>query len=255
MGSEVLAQWSFSAASLDPGQSVKFRLRCGAKVGEGLAINRERQFCAYVNRCAHVGTPLDVFSNEFFTEDGRHLICATHGAVYRPETGLCTAGPCSGASLTPLRVGPGGRARAHLVSGGRGMGRDDELAEVEGANARFYRAFESLSLVEMEAAWVKGAHVKCVHPGWALLPGSDAVRDSREAIFSTTGEIRFSLGDVSVRVERNLAWVTCTESILSQVRGDISATSVLTTNLFERAEGRWLMVHHHASHVFAKEAS
>ncbi|MFQ5572509.1 MAG: nuclear transport factor 2 family protein [Rhodothermales bacterium] len=52
-----------------------------------------------------------------------------------------------------------------------------------------------------------------------------------------------------------MAWVTCTENILSQMRGDISVTSVLATNLFERTEGRWLMVHHHASHVLSREAS
>jgi nitrite reductase/ring-hydroxylating ferredoxin subunit len=58
-----------------------------------------------VNRCPHVGTPLDLWPNEFYTEDGRALICSTHAAVYEPATGLCTAGPCAGDRLTrlPLR--------------------------------------------------------------------------------------------------------------------------------------------------------
>jgi nitrite reductase/ring-hydroxylating ferredoxin subunit len=41
---------------------------------------------------------------EGFLEDSRHLICATHGAVYRPDDGVCVAGPCVGASLTLLPV-------------------------------------------------------------------------------------------------------------------------------------------------------
>lgn len=130
----------------------------------------------------------------------------------------------------------------------------DQVREVEAANARFYRAFESLDLDEMEAVWAKGEHVKCIHPGWALLGGWDAVRASWEAIFKNTAEIRFSLTDVAVHVDGNLAWVTCTENILSQVRGNISVTSVLATNLFERTGGRWLMIHHHASHIFSGEA-
>lgn len=130
----------------------------------------------------------------------------------------------------------------------------DELALVEEANARFYRAFESLDLAEMEAVWAKGEHVKCIHPGWTLLAGWEAVRASWEAIFKNTAEIRFSLTDVSVHVDGNLAWVTCTENILSQARGNISVTSVLATNLFERSGGRWLMIHHHASHIFSGEA-
>jgi hypothetical protein len=118
---------------------------------------------------------------------------------------------------------------------------DDDIAEIEEANARFYRAFERLDLQEMEAVWARGEHVKCIHPGWALLVGWEAVRAS----------IRFSLGDVAVNLEGNLAWVTCTENILSQVGGNISVTSLLATNLFERRGDAWLMIHHHASHVFS----
>lgn len=133
------------------------------------------------------------------------------------------------------------------------MSLTDEVREVEEANARFYRAFESLDIAEMEAVWAKGEHVKCIHPGWTLLVGWDAVRASWEAIFKNTGEIRFSLSDVSVRVGENLAVVTCTENILSQVGGNISVTSVLATNLFERIGDRWLMIHHHASHILSGE--
>jgi len=131
---------------------------------------------------------------------------------------------------------------------------DDEIAEVEEANAHFYRAFEALDLPDMETVWAKGEHVKCIHPGWGLLVGWEAVRASWETIFKNTAEIRFSLSDVSIHVDGNLAWVTCAENILSQVRGNISVTSVLATNLFERQGQAWLMIHHHASHVFAPEA-
>ena len=134
------------------------------------------------------------------------------------------------------------------------MSLDDEAAEIEEANARFYRAFEGLDLREMEAVWARGEHVKCVHPGWGLLTGWDSVRASWETIFKNTVEIRFSLNDVAVHVEGNLAWVTCTENILSQVGGNISVTSLLATNLFEHQGDAWLMIHHHASHVFSSES-
>ncbi len=98
------ASWSCPVSSLAPGQTAKFSLRCGDRGVEGFVVNHEGRFFAYVNRCAHAGTTLDCWPNEFFTEDGRHLICATHGAVYLPDTGLCVAGPCPGASLTPLPV-------------------------------------------------------------------------------------------------------------------------------------------------------
>ena len=127
----------------------------------------------------------------------------------------------------------------------------DAHAEIEEANARFYRAFETLDLGEMESVWSHGDHVKCVHPGWPLLTGWEAVRDAWKTIFENTEEMRFTLSDVQVVATAELAWVTCTENILSEVRGRISVTSVLASNLFERGPVGWRMIHHHASHVLS----
>ncbi len=130
---------------------------------------------------------------------------------------------------------------------------DDESAELEEANARFYRAFEALDLAEMDAVWAHGEHVRCIHPGWAMLEGWEAVRQSWEAIFKGSQEMRFSLGDVQARAAGDLGWVTCSENILSQARGNIAVTTLLATNLFERRGGEWRMVLHHASHILVGE--
>jgi ketosteroid isomerase-like protein len=127
--------------------------------------------------------------------------------------------------------------------------RMSEAADVEEANARFYRAFETLDIAEMDLVWVHGAHARCVHPGWPLLSGWDAVRTSWETIFANTEEMRFTLSDVNVHVLGTLAWVTCTENILSDVQGRVTVTSILATNLFERDPAGWRLVHHHASHM------
>jgi ketosteroid isomerase-like protein len=132
--------------------------------------------------------------------------------------------------------------------------RDDEQ-EVAEANARFYRAFETLDLAEMDAVWLHAEHARCVHPGWPLLSGWDAVRASWETIFANTAEMSFTLSNVEVVTASELAWVTCTENILSEVRGRVTVTSVLATNLFEREHDGWRLVHHHASHVLGPAAS
>lgn len=71
----------------------------------GFVVNHGGRHHAYVNRCPHAGTPLDLWPNDFWTEDGRYLICATHGALFSPDTGACVEGPCPGAALerVPLR--------------------------------------------------------------------------------------------------------------------------------------------------------
>ena len=96
------ATWRCAADALGPGETATFDLRVRGKLVRGFLVNHDGAHRAYVNRCPHAGTPLDAWPNEFFTEDGRHLICATHGAVFAPESGLCLEGPCPGARLEPL---------------------------------------------------------------------------------------------------------------------------------------------------------
>jgi ketosteroid isomerase-like protein len=124
-----------------------------------------------------------------------------------------------------------------------------DRAAVREANERFYRAFESLDLAEMDGVWAHGDHVACVHPGWNRLRGWDEVRRSWAAIFQSTAEMRFTITDVRVELRGDLGWVHCTENILSEMRGSLAITAILATNLFERRAGRWLLVHHHASHI------
>jgi nitrite reductase/ring-hydroxylating ferredoxin subunit len=99
------AEWRCPVAELPAGRTAKFRLRCGVRDIDAFLINHDGHYRAYVNSCAHVGTPLDLWPNEFTTEDGRAIVCATHGALYDPASGVCTAGPCVGDRLTvlPLR--------------------------------------------------------------------------------------------------------------------------------------------------------
>ena len=97
-----LQEWSAPIADVPPGMSAKFPIGWRGTAVEGFLINFEGRYHAYVNRCAHAGSPLDWWPNEFFTDDGRLLICATHGALFEPDSGRCAGGPCGGAALWPL---------------------------------------------------------------------------------------------------------------------------------------------------------
>ena len=59
---------------------------------------------AYLNRCRHLPIPIDSGSRQFLTHDGRHLLCGTHGALYRLDDGLCIAGPCIHLTLEMLKI-------------------------------------------------------------------------------------------------------------------------------------------------------
>ncbi len=59
---------------------------------------------AYLNRCRHLPIPIDAGSREFLTHDRQHLLCGTHGALYRLDDGLCVAGPCRHLALESLPI-------------------------------------------------------------------------------------------------------------------------------------------------------
>lgn len=91
---------------LKAGQTKRFKLTCDAREVECFLLNVGGVHHAYVNRCRHVPMELDWVENQFFTEDGRFVQCATHGAYYLPENGECVAGPPCGKSLVrvPLTI-------------------------------------------------------------------------------------------------------------------------------------------------------
>jgi hypothetical protein len=68
------------------------------------AIRYEGKVYAYLNRCPHRGTELDWEPGEVFDKDGEFLICATHGALFQADTGMCVSGPCKGAALQSVSV-------------------------------------------------------------------------------------------------------------------------------------------------------
>jgi nitrite reductase/ring-hydroxylating ferredoxin subunit len=57
---------------------------------------------AYLNRCRHLPIPIDSGSRSFLTFDKQHLLCGTHGALYRLDDGVCIAGPCLHLALEAL---------------------------------------------------------------------------------------------------------------------------------------------------------
>lgn len=101
MGAEVTRLCAL--AEIPDGGSRGFTLARGDAPGlRVFAVRRGESVWAYVNRCPHRGTPLDWRPDDFLDREGRHIVCATHGAVFQLEDGVCIAGPCPGEQLTPL---------------------------------------------------------------------------------------------------------------------------------------------------------
>ncbi|MBK1664218.1 (2Fe-2S)-binding protein [Rhodospirillum rubrum] len=77
--------------------------------GEGLplrlvVVRRGQGVFGYVNSCPHNHIPLDFRPDDFFDLDHRHIQCATHGALFLIDSGVCVEGPCKGDRLRPIAL-------------------------------------------------------------------------------------------------------------------------------------------------------
>ncbi len=90
-----------------------FDFRQGEQVFAGFVVRKAGGVWGYVDRCPHAGWPLAPMPDRYLTRDAKRLFCGGHGALFRIEDGLCTAGPCAGDSLEtwPVAVGADGIIR------------------------------------------------------------------------------------------------------------------------------------------------
>lgn len=68
----------------------------------GLLVQVSGRLMAYANVCPHKQHPLNLADDEFFVPGQTLLRCASHGALFEPESGLCVYGPCAGRKLRAL---------------------------------------------------------------------------------------------------------------------------------------------------------
>ena len=123
----------------------------------------------------------------------------------------------------------------------------DQREVLREANAAFYRAVEELTLEGMDRLWLHEPWVRCIHPGWDLVVGWDAVRQSWEQIFSGTSWIRVTPTSVDVQVLGDVGMVGCAENITATSDGDVGVAVAQATNLFLRTAEGWRLFHHHSS--------
>ena len=131
------------------------------------------------------------------------------------------------------------------------MGNKISLTEIQKSNAEFYHAFEGLSIDMMDNLWKHEENVICVHPVWELLVGWLAIRESWIMIFQNTEVIKFNITNPKIRLFDNngIGIIVCQENIESSVNGQQDKIGVIATNVFERCENRWLLIHHQGSSI------
>ncbi|MDP7548292.1 MAG: nuclear transport factor 2 family protein [Alphaproteobacteria bacterium] len=113
-----------------------------------------------------------------------------------------------------------------------------ELDAVLFANEALYRAFADRDMVAMAEVWADGTAVTCIHPGWGLLQGRDAVLESWQAILSNPDAPDIRRQGAQARMQGEMAYVLCYE--------EIDGSFLIASNIFIQEGRRWRLVHHQA---------
>ncbi len=70
----------------------------------GFVVRRGGEVVGHVDSCPHTGAALPAEPDRYLDRTGAWILCWTHGAMFRPQDGLCVAGPCVNRSLRPWPV-------------------------------------------------------------------------------------------------------------------------------------------------------
>lgn len=109
------------------------------------------------------------------------------------------------------------------------------------ANAAFYDAFNRKDADAMARLWSDTHDITCVHPGWNVLEGRDAVLESWRRILENPDQPKIVSAAQSAQVLGSTAIVVGRELV--------AGSPIATTNAFVWENGSWRMILHHASPV------
>jgi ketosteroid isomerase-like protein len=123
---------------------------------------------------------------------------------------------------------------------------------IKAAIEAFDTALSTRDMRGVEQAWVHDAYVAVVSPrDKSFSLGWDAVRNHYQDVFDFWSYLKVSLErQPQIHVNQDTAWAISMQSATGQTKtGEPLFFSTLVTDVFEKREGRWLMVSHHSSRV------
>lgn len=118
---------------------------------------------------------------------------------------------------------------------------------VKAASDAFYTALSRINTPAMEELWAHRPYVVYVGPrNKAILRGWDAVKKALEDGNSIAAQRSVKVTESDIQTDGKLAWEVGVE--IGQVKlknGSEVVINFIATNIYEKINGRWLMVSHH----------
>lgn len=137
-------------------------------------------------------------------------------------------------------------AAAALWAGDLAAQQSSSGEELIAANQAFDEALSLLDIAAIEALSLQEPHAMAIHPSATQITlGWDAVRKSWQAVAERFAELSVKLESAQAVVRDNVGWVAGTEVVSGKRKtGETVTYRALTTNVFEKRNGRWLLSAH-----------
>jgi ketosteroid isomerase-like protein len=125
-----------------------------------------------------------------------------------------------------------------------------EIDAVKSANQAFYSAFSARDIAAMQKVWSSDPDDQNIGPASkSVTTGWDKIGKGFDGLFDTYPELTASM-EPKIEIVGAVAWATGIEQVQRKDKaGASSGAKNLVTNIFQKQDGRWLMVHHHASRI------
>jgi ketosteroid isomerase-like protein len=123
-----------------------------------------------------------------------------------------------------------------------------DMEGVKAASKAFYAALAALDGgATMGKAWANTSYITYVGPrSKSITMGWDAQKKMWGDTDKLFSERKVELSDAHIHANGNLAWETGTETGQVKMKdGATPKTDYIATNVYEKIDGRWLMVSHH----------
>lgn len=126
-----------------------------------------------------------------------------------------------------------------------------QQADVDGVKAASKAFYAALAVIDngeaMAKVWAQTPYVTYVGPrSKSITVGWDAVKKAWVESNKPTASRNVSLVDAHIHVNGNLAWEMGQETGDTKRKdGTVNKPNQIATNVYEKIDGRWLMVSHH----------
>jgi ketosteroid isomerase-like protein len=136
-----------------------------------------------------------------------------------------------------------------------GQERTGQMSEVDRVNAAsqlFIAAISARDIRAMDKLWAHESYATFIGPlSTTVVVGWEGVRKAWEMRFSQFDRVTISSVETHVHTNGAVAWAVGVEKVqLLRKNAETLGFDAFVTNVFERRDGRWLMVAHQATPIF-----